>query len=246
MSMSEKQSQLWETVDDLISEINRFAKSEVNKVFNDPFIIDIFKTTGLKIKFAYHVIPEREFYKQISKLMKDSGVPKKRIHMNIIDHIQRDAGVSSRVPACTITMNKRYKRPEYEYPVYGFNAIAIYVSQEQIMRFMLRNPGKIDAILQYYKLTIRHEIGHVIDAFHMFGKEWDLVSSQVKEENENYDAVQKKMNELREKGIDDKKGLRYTENMMYFTENPAEKRANEYAGFTEEELDMLYNECNLN
>jgi len=131
------------------------------------------------------------------------------------------------------------------------NHVSIYISSDAICRTMCKHPERsIADIINHYKLIVRHEYGHFIDYVMLNGTSYSEFVKRAKEEDSIEKDVYKRMNEFKEKANKDdnisKQDLIYTYDRMYYEEIPAEKRANEYAKFTPEELERLYTNDGLN
>jgi hypothetical protein len=119
--------------------------------------------------------------------------------------------------------------------------ITAYFSMDSLYRTCLENINKPkDAIVNYCKLIIRHELGHVTD--------YILHNDMLVEDAHKLDMdsleiekkVLKKMNEYWEREDIPEEDRNRAANMIYYNEIPLEKRANEFAKFTPEELEVLY------
>lgn len=131
------------------------------------------------------------------------------------------------------------------------NHVSIYISSDAICRTMCEHPERSTAdIINHYKLIVRHEYGHFIDYVMLNGTSYSEFVKRKEEEALIKKDVYKRMNEFEEKtkkaGNISKQDLLYTCNRMYYEEIPVEKRANEYAKFTPEELERLYTDDGLN
>ena len=229
---------------DLIDELLTFMKSEMDKLVELPITKDIYKIYPPTIRMA--IIQDCDYCNDILNRMKECNMPAEEISDRILKTVS-GVRLSERRPAITDTLSGALKKcDDASKQLFVVRDIKVYVSVDQINFTVLNYYDKLDDVYEYWKLNIRHEIGHVIDNFHMYGRTFNDVKSQIDKEMKIYEETEKKFEELKKKGFGSERDLNYTYLKMYFTENPAEKRANEYAGFTEEELERLYCECDLN
>lgn len=150
---------------------------------------------------------------------------------------------------CSARTHATIKR--YDEDVCVVNNISIYISSDDICRTMCDHPEcSVGDIIDHYKLIVRHEFGHFIDYVMLNGTSYSEFKKRLEEETEISKGVYRRIDELREKADNDEnisgRDLAYTCNRMYYEEIPAEKRANEYAKFTPEELERLYTDDDLN
>lgn len=122
--------------------------------------------------------------------------------------------------------------------------IYVYISTDEFERAVLYNMSRPKDVLDYYRLVIRHEFGHVLDIFSNVGEDYDEVM-----ENRRHDEI------MREQVME--KNRRYSsehchekdEHMVcrrvYFSEVPKENRANQLANFTKDDFENYVRRCGL-
>lgn len=123
--------------------------------------------------------------------------------------------------------------------------LTIYMSIDEFYHQAFLNPDRLDDVLAFNKLVLRHEMGHIKDYISQVGtpiKQW---KKQHEADEEKKKEVLAKLEEFKHRMLP-LRDIGYASNLMYYNEIPAEKRANEQAGFTPEELELLYNQYNLN
>lgn len=230
---------------DISDELVEFAGKEVNRILDsDPVKSHREKFGNIDLKIDMIVCHESEYFNfEMDRLKNIKGFTEDDVHETILDDIENRHYLSTKVPAMA---NCSYGI--INDGILVCNHVVIYVSLDDICRTLFRNPGKEDVVLRYFTLMVGHELGHMIDYIMKSGMTNDEFDQQEEDETRIDKEVHKKMEEYRNrewKGVT-QEDVKYVCNMMYYNEIPAERRANEYAGFTNEELEEIYHQCGLN
>lgn len=230
---------------DISDELVEFAGKEVNRILDsDPVKSHREKFGNIDLKIDMVICHECEFFNfEMDRLKNIKGYTEDDVHETILNDIKNRHYLSAKTPAMA---NCSYGI--INDGILVCDHVVIYVSLDDICRTLLRNPGKEDVVLRHFTLMVRHELGHMIDYIMKSGMTNDEFDQQEEDETRIDKEVHKKMDDYRNrewKGVT-QEDVKYVCNMMYYNEIPAEKRANDYAGFTNEELEEIYRQCGLN
>lgn len=223
-----------------------FGRNAIQKAFEEEPLKSIFDKYKFEFSCDFIICHEGQYFAHETERLKKWGYKKKEIDKYFLYEIHHNENLSCTEPAKAIARVGKCKRKDNGKEYVFISEVTIYLSTDELARTLLKNLDRTDDVVNSFKLIIRHEIGHMIDYLHLVGLEvseyWKLVGEDRKVEKE----IRDKMKEYSQReGVSGKDKL-YVQNMMYYTEIPAEKRANEYAKFTPEELELIYNQYNLN
>lgn len=235
-------------------------KTELEDMFEDlcgnllkdnPDLHEICDRYHQSVHVTFQIINDADFMreeyariKEICEEFDDSS----RLQETIVNMVEEYVAIGPRTPMMAIcswyscTLNDD---PEKREIIKLNTPLVIYASIDCLYRQAFLNPGRLDDVMRFAKLSLRHEIGHIKDYLRYVGmdvKEWN---EREERDEKKKKEVYKKIDEYQHKMLP-QNDIGYACNMMYYNEIPIEKRANEEAGFTPEELELLYNQCNLN
>lgn len=230
----------------VINEIANFMDEHLSKMVKEEPVRSKLKELKHGLTATKIIVPDYQFLADETKRLHDEHYTDEEIVEIVKRWIHEKDCLNPECDARTQTTVKNYGDDKCV-----INHVSIYLSSDSICRTMCKHPecNKND-IIDHYKLTIRHEYGHFIDYVMLNGTSYSEFKKRSEEEAEISKGVYRRIDELREKAGNDEnisgRDLAYTCNRMYYEEIPQEKRANEYAKFTPEELERLYTNDGLN
>lgn len=237
-------------IDKMQCELMDLFNEECKKLFDDKSITAICEKYHQSIDVSLETIHDASFIhkecERMKKLYKDDK--KEDFDRAILDMIREYPVLGPQEPAMAICqwVSVVLKDDPDEKEVIALDRnLIIYMSIDEFYHQAFLNLDRLDDVLAFNKLVLRHELGHIKDYIMQVG-------TPVKQWKKRHDADEKKKKEVLVKLEEFKhrmlplRDIGYASNLMYYNEIPAEKRANEQAGFTPEELELLYNQYNLN
>jgi hypothetical protein len=230
----------------VIDEIAKFMNEHLSKVVKEEPVKSKLKDLKHGLTINNIIISDYKYLVEETERLHNEQYTDEEIVETMTRWIHEKDCLNSECPARTQTTVKNYGDDKC-----AINHISIYLSSDAICRIMCQHPEcSTNDIINHYKLAVRHEYGHFIDYVMLNGTSYSEFVKKRKEEHLIEKDVYKRMDEFKEKANKDDKisqqDLIYTCNRMYYEEIPTEKKANEYAKFTPEELERLYTNDGLN
>jgi len=237
-------------VEKMQTELMDLFDEECDKLFKDKAIRERCNKYHQQLSINIETIGDASFIrKERDRLRELYGDDKKDyFEKAILEMIEDYTVLGPQAPAlsicqwCTAVLDED---PDKKEIIVLDRNLTIYMSIDEFYRQAFLNLDRLDDVLAFNKLALRHEMGHIRDYISQVG-------TPIKQWKKQHEADEKKKKEVLVKLEEFKhrmlplRDIIYASNLMYHNEIPSEKRANEQAGFTPEELELLYNKYNLN
>lgn len=237
-------------VEKMQTELMDLFDEECDKLFKDKAIRERCDKYHQYLSINIETIHDASFIrKERDRLRKLYGDDKKDdFEKAILEMIEDYTVLSPQEPAmsvCSWYSAIPNDDPDKKEIIFLDRDLTIYMSIDEFYHQAFLNLDRLDDVLAFNKLILRHEMGHIRDYISQVGTPTKQWKKQNEADEKKKKEVLVKLEEFKHRMLP-LKDIGYASNLMYYNEIPAEKRANEQAGFTPEELELLYNQYNLN
>lgn len=236
--MPNQKMSIYDVIKKITKKLGDFANAEINRILDLPEIVDILEKDRGGITVHFYICQESEYLMYEMERWREEAdgdeLSDAEIHFmdsQILEHVKTNDMLNRNMPARTNTTYLKYKDDE----ALHIRVISVYVSMDAIQRDMLCNLDRFDDIKAYYKLVVRHELGHVHEMLTFIGQNYDETTAMLEERNKKKKEVMARLDKIEAKTKEDCALV----NRIYHEEISSEVVANQYAGFTPEEYELF-------